>query len=91
MGSALYLNYAFADKFTLAARGELLQDKDGVKYGEVDNTITAFTLSGNIKIDGLTLIPEVRFDSAKKAIWVDNTVTSQTSDLAFILAAVYKF
>ena len=90
-GSALYLNYAFSPKFTLAARGELFNDKDGLKYAASDNAITAFTLSGNIKIDAFTIIPEIRFDSAKKAIWVDDTNKAKTSETSFILAAVYKF
>ena len=90
-GSALYLNYAIAPTFTLAVRGELFNDKDGLKYGATDNSITAFTFSGNIKIDAFTIIPEIRFDSAKKEIWVDDTGKSKKSETSFILAAVYKF
>ncbi|MBL7816286.1 MAG: porin [Saprospiraceae bacterium] len=90
-GSVLYLNYAFSPKFTLAARGELFNDKDGVKYAEGDNGITAFTLSGNIKIDAFTIIPEIRFDKAKKGIWTDADGKLQDSETAFILAAIYKF
>lgn len=90
-GSALYLNYAFSPKFTLAARGELFNDKDGVKYIATDNTITAFTLSGNIKIDAFTIVPEIRFDSAKQTIWIDDAGKAKDSELSFILAAIYKF
>ncbi len=96
-GSALYLNYAFSPSFILAARGELFNDKDGVKYklGDdtptTDNTITAFTLSGNIKIDAFTIIPEIRFDSAKKTIWKNNEGKLKDNESSFILAVVYKF
>ena len=90
-GTALYLNYAFSPSFTLAARGELFNDKDGVKYAATDNTINAFTLSGNIKIDAFTIIPEIRFDSAKKDIWVDDKGKAQGGETSFILAAIYKF
>ncbi len=90
-GSALYLNYAFSPSFILAARGELFNDKDGIKYTAADNTISAFTLSGNIKIDAFTIIPELRFDSAKKNIWVDDKGKAQGGETSFILAAVYKF
>lgn len=90
-GTALYLNYAFSPMFTLAARGELINDKDGFKYSAADNTITAFTLSGNIKVDAFTIIPELRFDSAKKDIWVDDNNKAQGGETSFILAAVYKF
>ena len=90
-GTALYLNYAFSPGFTLAARGELINDKDGYKYTQADNTITAFTLSGNIKIDAFTIVPELRFDSAKKAIWEDDKGKAQKGETSFILAAIYKF
>lgn len=90
-GSALYLNYAFSPKFILAARGEMFNNKDAIKYGVTDNTITAFTLSGNIKIDAFTIIPEIRFDSSKKSIWTDADGKAKASETSFILAAVYKF
>jgi Putative beta-barrel porin-2, OmpL-like. bbp2 len=90
-GSALYLNYAFSPGFILAARGELINDKDGVIAGTTDNTITAFTFSGNIKIDAFTIIPEVRFDSAKKDSWVNDKGVAKKNETSFILAAVYKF
>lgn len=90
-GSALYLNYAFAPTFTLAVRGELFNDKNGIKYGATDNAITAFTLSGNIKIDAFTIIPEIRFDSGKQAIWEDSAAKAQKGETSFILAGVYKF
>ena len=90
-GTALYLNYAFSPAFTLAARGELINDKDGFKYGASDNAITAFTLSGNIKIDAFTIVPELRFDSAKKSIWVDDAGKGKDGETSFILAAIYKF
>ena len=97
LGTALYLNYAFTDKFTLAARGEYLKDPKGrlVTIDDkkvIDDTITAFTLSGNFKVDALTIIPEIRFDSAKKGIFAnDKDATYKKAETAFILAAVYKF
>jgi hypothetical protein len=100
MGSALYVNYAFTDKFTLAARGEYLADAKGklvfvddkgASYSVADNTITAFTLSGNFKVDALTIIPEIRFDSAKKDIFYNDLGKTKGSETSFILAVVYKF
>lgn len=97
MGSALYVNYAVTDKFTLAARGEYLVDSKGMLFKDetnkaaLDNTVTAFTISGNFKIDALTIIPEIRFDSAKKNIFSTDDSKSKGSETAFILAAVYKF
>ena len=83
-GFAVYLNYAVSDKFTLAGRGEYFNDEKGVAL--FGTKITAFTLSGNFKIDALTIIPEIRIDSAKKEIF-----NGKKSDTDFILAAVYKF
>ena len=83
-GYALYLNYAATDKFTLAARGEYFDDSKGVAL--LGSKITAFTLSGNFKVDALTIIPEIRIDSAK-----DKIFNGKSSETAFILAGVYKF
>jgi hypothetical protein len=91
LGTALYVNYAATNKFTFAARGEYLADTKGALFGVNDNNIMALTLSGNFKIDALTIIPEIRFDTAKKNIFVDDSAKSKAGETAFILAAVYKF
>ena len=101
-GAALYVNYAFSPKFTLAARGEVFNDKNGlkgytytddIKSGQtvLDNSVTAFTLSGNIKLDAFTIIPEIRIDSGKQSFWADDKGKAQKGETSFILAAVYKF
>ncbi len=89
-GIGIYANYAVSDKFVLALRGENFDDKKGiVGYG---TTMNEFTLSGNIKIDALTIIPEIRFDSAgdNKKLFGTGTNAS-ASDFSFLLAATYKF
>ena len=92
LGTAFYLNYAFTDKFTLAGRGEFLDDAKGALFGFNDNTVTAFTLSGNFKVDALTIIPEIRLDASKSKIFATTDATkSEKAETAFILAAVYKF
>jgi hypothetical protein len=83
-GIAAYLNYAVSDKFILAGRYENFNDSEGV--AALGAKINAFTLSGNIKIDALTITPEIRFDSADKALF-----GIEKSDFAFILATTYKF
>lgn len=90
-GAALYLNYAFSDAFTLAARGEYIADADGLILGAADNSISSFTLSGNFHIGGLTFIPEFRIDSAKQDVFLDADGKETNSNPAFILAAVYSF
>ena len=80
----LYMNYVLTPKCLLAARAEYFEDTKGaMSFG---SKVTAFTLSSTIKIDELTIIPEIRFDSAKDALF-----NGQKSDIACILAAIYKF
>src|SRR6185295_8043441 len=63
-GSALYLNYDPCSKFGLTARGEYFDDKNAVSAGGFGTSIFDFTLSGNIRLDNLTIIPEFRVDGA---------------------------
>lgn len=90
-GAALYLNYAFSDAFTLAARGEFIADADGLILGASDNTITSFTLSGNFHLGGLTFIPEFRIDTSKEEVFTDADGKATGTNPAFVLAAVYGF
>jgi hypothetical protein len=84
LGIAAYVNYAASDKFILAARYENFNDSEALAL--LGSKINAFTLSGNFKIDALTITPELRFDSADKGIY-----NTKKSDFAFILATSYKF
>jgi Putative beta-barrel porin-2, OmpL-like. bbp2 len=91
-GSALYLNYDPCSSFGLTARGEYFGDKNGVAgFG---TNIFDLTLSGNIHIDNLTIMPEFRLDGAKDAIFYKNSDTfspSARSTGTFILAASFHF
>ncbi len=89
-GSALYANYATSDAFALALRAEYFGDKKyGVKLG---SDVLALTLSGNYKVGGFTLIPELRFDNANYEIFSKNADGDPTkSTFSAILAAVYAF
>jgi hypothetical protein len=88
LGIATYVNYAASDKFILAARYENFNDSKNTTGLYDGSKINAFTLSGNVKIDALTIIPEIRFDSADKEL---TSLGNKKSDFAFILAATYKF
>jgi predicted porin len=88
LAASVYMNYAVSDNFILAVRGEQFNDSDNVTGIYNGAKITAFTFSGNIKIDALTIIPEIRFDSSNKALAALN---GKKSDTQLILAAVYKF
>ncbi|MFI5129187.1 MAG: porin [Chitinophagales bacterium] len=91
-GSALYLNFDPSPVFGLTARGEYFGDEDGVAGFGTD--IIDFTLSANIHIDNLTIIPEFRLDSAKDPIFYKNSdklTPSSKNTSSFILAATYHF
>jgi len=90
--SALYLNYDPTSIFGLTARGEYFDDKKGVAgFG---TGIYDLTLSGNIHIDNLTIIPEFRIDGAKNPIFYKNADTfspTLKNTGTFILAAAWHF
>ena len=91
-GSALYFNFDPASVFGLTARGEYFGDKNGVAgFG---TNIYDLTLSGNIHIDNLTIIPEFRLDAAKDPVFYTNSDTfspTARSTGSFILGAVFHF
>ena len=88
-GSALYLNYDPSSAIGLTLRGEYIGDKNAFYY----NTKNVFetTLSLNYKVGPFTLIPEVRYDSAKDDYFYKNDGTMTKSTFSAILAAMYKF
>lgn len=86
-GFALYPSYALTDAFALGLRAEYF----GYKEGSGDTDVTAFTLSGNYKMGGFTLIPELRLDSASDDVFVDSNMMDTKSASQFLLAVVYGF
>jgi hypothetical protein len=94
-GAALYLNYDPTKMFGLTLRGEYFDDKEGVSNlagaAGVGTSVFAATLSANIRIDNLTIIPEFRLDNSKEEIFLKNSGAGDKSAAAFILAATYHF
>ena len=91
-GSALYLNYDPSAVLGLTARGEYFSDKDGVAGFGTD--IFDLTLSGNVRIGNLTIMPEFRLDAAKDPIFYKNTdkiTPTAKSTGSFILGAAFHF
>lgn len=91
-GSAVYLNCDPTTVIGLTARGEYFSDDN--KVAGIGTSIFDVTLSGNIRISNLTIIPEFRLDTAKDPIFFKNSDTkSPTAKSAgsFILAATYHF
>lgn len=91
-GSAVYLNFDPTSMFGLTARGEYFGDEKSVAgFG---TNIFDFTLSGNVRIDNLTIIPEFRLDAAKDPLFYKNTdgiLPTAKSTGTFILGATYHF
>lgn len=90
-GSALYLNVDPTANLGLCLRGEYFDDKKNGTDGYIGTSVFATTLSANIKVDGLTIIPEFRIDSGKNNLFTKNDGTFTKSAGAFVLAAVYAF
>ncbi len=90
-GSALYFNYDPCTLFGLTLRGEYFDDEKGV--AGFFNKIFDVTLSGNIRINNLTVIPEFRLDSGEEPLFFKNSDSGPTakSTGTFILGATYHF
>jgi len=95
-GAALYLQNAFSPAVSLGIRGEYFSTKDKMNGAANLNvvpgeSVTAVTLSANIKSGGLTFIPEVRFDNGSADMFVKSSLLPTKSASQFSLALVYAF
>jgi len=86
-GVAGYLQFATSDALKFGIRGEYFSDTGGVAI-PVDESVFDVTLSANYKTGNLTIIPEVRLDSASADLFDAGTSSSLSS---LLLAAVYGF
>ena len=86
-GFALYPSVAITENFGLGLRGEYFKFKEN----SGDTSVTAFTLSGNYKAGGLTIIPELRLDSGKDDLFVDSDMVPTKSFTQASIALVYGF
>jgi hypothetical protein len=97
-GLAVYPKVTMSETFALAFRGEYFStakahvlaspigtDADG------DGNMIALTATGNIKVGGLTIMPEARFDLGSEDNFLDKDGDATDSMLSLTLAAVYKF
>jgi hypothetical protein len=89
-GSALYFNVDPTEALGLTLRTEYFHDEKNV--AGVNNNIFETTLSGNIRISRLTIIPELRLDNgSKNTSFVKANGSSTKGTASAILAAVYSF
>ena len=94
-GFALYPSYAVSSNFSLGLRAENFKAKKmntSALSGVVgDESVTAFTLSANLKSGGLTFIPEFRMDSGSSDMFSDSDMMATKSASQVSLAVVYGF
>lgn len=87
-GVAFYPGYDVSDTFSLGLRGEYFK----FKQGSGDTSLTALTLSANLKSGALTFIPELRLDNnSDKVVFVDSNLLPASSAAQISLALVYGF
>lgn len=93
-GAALYPQLAVSKEVTLGLRGEYFKTKVGdfAPAGPAaGQSITAFTLTANVKAGPLTLIPEVRMDNGKQMQFINSNGAATKTASQFLVAAVYAF
>jgi hypothetical protein len=93
-GSAVYLNYDPAKNFGLTLRSEVFGDKNqlaALGTATSGGNIFANTISGNIKLGGLTVIPELRFESSNSKVFFNKDGAATQSNGSFLIALAYKF
>ena len=89
IGNALYLNYDPTKTVGLTLRSEYIIDNKTIYFSS--KSIFANTLSLNYKVGPLTIIPELRFESANSNFYLKKDGSGTKSTASGLLAAVYKF
>jgi Putative beta-barrel porin-2, OmpL-like. bbp2 len=92
-GFALYPSYAITEKFGLGVRAEYFKTKENSGFSKIqaDSSVTAFTLTGNLKAGSLTFIPEIRLDNAKEKNFLKENGDPTNGATQATLAVVYGF
>ncbi|NJL74897.1 MAG: porin [Saprospiraceae bacterium] len=96
-GAAAYLQYRTSESFALGVRGEYFGETNsgygilGAYNDDGAANVLAVTLSANINIGNLTLIPEIRLDNVSEEVFENRSLEVSKSLSSFLLAAVYSF
>nr|WP_294895800.1 porin [uncultured Pedobacter sp.] len=96
-GIALYPSFNVTNSFALGLRGEYFKGKKNSTYDTVpsgpaaNESVTALTLTANLKSGGLTFIPEVRLDNGSANMFLKENGMPTKSASQFSLAVVYAF
>lgn len=89
-GSAFYLNVDPTSTFGITLRAEYFNNKKAVVAAPA-TSIFDVTLSPEFKVGNLTIIPELRVDAGKNAIFEKNDGSPTKLTVGGILAATYHF
>jgi hypothetical protein len=89
VGNALYINYDPTEKIGVTLRTEIISDSKNILYAT--KNIFANTISLNYKVGPLTIIPELRFESAESEYYLKSDATGTKSTASGLVAVVYKF
>lgn len=89
VGNALYFNFDPSAKAGFTLRSEYISDKKMVYF--TTKNIFANTLSYNAKLGPLTIIPELRLESAQSNYFVKSSGAGTKSTASALLAVMYKF
>jgi Putative beta-barrel porin-2, OmpL-like. bbp2 len=89
IGNALYINYDPTSSIGLTLRSEFISDDKTIYF--TTKNIFANTISLNYKVGPLTIIPELRFESAESAYYLKSDATGTKSTASGLVAVVYKF
>lgn len=88
-GSAVYLNFDPTPTTGITLRSEYIGDSKTIYFPT--KNIFANTLSVNYKVGPLTIIPELRVETSKSAIYFKKDGTVVKSTASALVAVVYKF
>ncbi|MBN8838534.1 MAG: outer membrane beta-barrel protein [Sphingobacteriia bacterium] len=87
--NVIYLNYDPNKRFGLTLREEIFSDKKNITG--IGTSVFSSTLSGQIHLENLTIIPEIRFDNSQNQIFIKQPSIPAKCAGNILIAAVYKF
>jgi|KBSMisStaDraftv2_1062788.scaffolds.fasta_scaffold02514_6 hypothetical protein len=89
-GAALYLNFDPSSAFGLTLRSEYFSNKTYLLALPYAN-YTEFTLTGNIHLGKLTVMPELRYDASSEDAFIKNDLAPTKNTFTGLIAATYTF
>ncbi|MBK6563689.1 MAG: outer membrane beta-barrel protein [Saprospiraceae bacterium] len=90
--TVIYAQYIIKNNLSIGTFIERFWDKDGYYFGSPDNHIWCFTLGCKYKVaQGLTLLPELRMDTADNPSFEHVSNGRVKTEQSFIIVGLYEF